>query len=337
MNLEEASRHPDRLAKEAADAAFSSLHHIHEIVARQYSNKLNDDQKLHVVSALEEACKAYKAARAAETSIVNSDLFPNFGTPTEPEPVDHDDLDEDAEEPQPLDQNEQGFPDESFVRSYVLTHGYAYKANSIERAAMKFVAPVDLSVHVEGVGGADRSCSVVGLETSNDKDDDAPCVYALVLYADMPDCGRFHKPFAEFSSTEKWQIVDMMRHGGAGRFDDERHDGSDDPYMFEDEAFVRSYIRAQGSMYDTSTAVQFSHPVVVFARPPLGEEAPAYSVVGLGVPKSRNGGVFAIIAKDGGYIRLSFMAFPDDSQRKLINVMKQGNSGLFCEKIEEIL
>jgi len=77
MNLEEASKHPDRLAKEAADAAYSSLHHIHEIVARQYSNELNDDQKLHVVSALEEACKAYKAARAAESVIVNSGFFDN--------------------------------------------------------------------------------------------------------------------------------------------------------------------------------------------------------------------------------------------------------------------
>ena len=331
MNLEEASKHPDRLAKEAADAAYSSLHHIHEIVARQYSNELNDDQKLHVVSALEEACKAYKAARAAESVIVNSDFFPDDEAVAP-------DTSEDLPEP-----DEQDEPDEVFVYSYVLTHGYAYKMNSIDHVAMKFVAPVELSVNAEG---AKRACSVVGLETLNEMDkdegDDVPCVYALVLYADTPGPNYFHKPFAEFSAQEKEQLIHMMRKGNSGRFDDEKL-GADplpkenETYMVEDEAFVSSYIRAQGSMYDTSIAVKFSHPVVVFARPPLGEEAPAYSVVGLGVTKSRYGGVFAIVAKDSGYDLLIFTAFPDDSQKKLIGVMKQGNSGLFCKKIEDLL
>ena len=332
MNLEEASKHPDRLAKEAADAAYSSLHHIHEIVARQYSNELNDDQKLHVVSALEEACKAYKAARAAESVIVNSDFFPDDEAVAP-------DTSEDIPEP-----DEQDEPDDVFVYSYVLTHGYAYKMNSIDHVAMKFVAPVELSVNAEGVK---RACSVVGLETLNEMDkddgDDVPCVYALVLYVDTPesDC-TFHKPLSEFSAHDKEQLIHMMLKGNSGRFDDYLIGADPDPkedetHMVEDEAFVSSYIRAQGSMYDTSIAVKFSHPVVVFARPPLGEKAPAYSVVGLGVTKSRYGGVFAIVAKDSGYDLLIFTAFPDDSQRKLIGVMKQGNSGLFCKKIEDLL
>ena len=215
MNLEEASKHPDRLAKEAADAAYSSLHHIHEIVDRQYGNKLNDDQKLHVVSAIEEACRAYKAAKAAESSIVNSGFFPEDDDVAETPKI---------VETKPEDPPEPDKPymeeDVDLVRAYVLTHGSVYKTQSVEQVAMKFVAPVDLStIHP---GGVEETYSVVGLETSNDKDDDDPRVYALVLYAVAPGFRYFHRSFTEFSVHEREKIVDMMQKGNAGRFDNEK-------------------------------------------------------------------------------------------------------------------
>ena len=467
MNLEETSKHPDRVACDAAGHAYKAVLQMAACLLEAHG-VLDDRTKPHMLSAIEEACMAYRKAKSAENAIVNSGFFPvEIAEPETaeaqpaPDPVGQD-VPEDPDEthteenesfvrsyilsyghvykfpaedrmalkfvdsvdfvrnrfggeknvwhvfgletcrtgdnlkvyvllsvepsaipgsmffrkplsefstaerasiidmmkhgnaglfsedkiggkPNPIPEPDgQDGPEEAFVRSFVLEHGYAYKMQSIERVAMKFVAPVDLPAHIWDDTPA---CSVVGLETSNDKDGgkDFPCVYALVLYADMPGFGCLHKPFEKFSVREQWQLVDMMRHGGAGRFDDEKIGADstrkeDDPFMIEDESFARCYIRAQGSAYDTSIATQFSHPVVVFGRRPLGEEeAPAYSVVGLGVQKSEVGGVFAIVAKNGGYALLRFMAFPDDSQRKLINVMKQGNSGVFCDKIKEIL
>ena len=109
---------------------------------------------------------------------------------------------------------------EAFVHRHVIRHGCFYRMNYLDRMALKFVVPVDLSVHVKGV---ERSCRVFGLETSNcDDDENDYRVYALVTYADTPAISYFHKPFAEFSANEKEQLIDMMKQGDAGFFGDEK-------------------------------------------------------------------------------------------------------------------
>ncbi len=70
MNLEEAMKNPDKLAGRAAEGAYSALFHASEVIRR---SDLADDAKLHAVSAIEAACKAYLDAKACENVIANSD------------------------------------------------------------------------------------------------------------------------------------------------------------------------------------------------------------------------------------------------------------------------
>lgn len=65
MNMKEASEHPERLAKMAADEAWSAMLHIAEVVLRAHGG-LDNDQKLHAASAIEQSAKAYMDAMACE-------------------------------------------------------------------------------------------------------------------------------------------------------------------------------------------------------------------------------------------------------------------------------
>lgn len=70
MNLEEAMKNPDALARRSAESAYSALFHASEVIRR---SDLDDAAKLHAVSAIEAACKAYLDAKACEKVIVNSE------------------------------------------------------------------------------------------------------------------------------------------------------------------------------------------------------------------------------------------------------------------------
>lgn len=65
MNMKEASEHPERLAKMAADESWAAMLHVAEVVRRS-GGGLDDDQKLHAASAIEQSAKAYMDAVACE-------------------------------------------------------------------------------------------------------------------------------------------------------------------------------------------------------------------------------------------------------------------------------
>lgn len=205
MNLEEASKHPDRVAAEAKRNAYEAIWQAARTLID--SEGLDGRAKFHLIGAIEAACVAYRNCEAVESVIVSSGFFPEEVAVT-PETA----------EPKPDKQDE---PDEQevLVHSYMRTHGDVYKMNSLDRIGIKFVVPVDLPVYAKGVV---RARSVFGLETSNDDNECDYRVYALVLYEDAPVLSYFHEPFAEFSVHEKEQLIDMMKQGNAGFFGDEK-------------------------------------------------------------------------------------------------------------------
>lgn len=133
MNLEEAMKNPDKLARQSAEGAYDAVLHVAEVMTRTYGTKLNDDQKLHAISAIESACKVYLDAKACEKVIVNSDWGPegDFAVPEDPE-----------KEPQPLD--EPRYAGEAMLKDDIV------RISMYDLSGAKFtVGPVDFAGYLE--------------------------------------------------------------------------------------------------------------------------------------------------------------------------------------------
>lgn len=137
MNLEEAMKNPDKLAGQAAEGAYDALLHVAEVMTRTYGKRLNDDQRLHAVSAIEAACKAYLDAKACEKVIVNSDNWGPEGDLAVPE-----------EEPQPLDEplDEPRYSGEAMLKDDIV------RSSMYDLSDAKFsVGPVDFAGYIESI------------------------------------------------------------------------------------------------------------------------------------------------------------------------------------------
>ena len=139
MNLEEAMKNPDKLAGQAAEGAYDALLHVAEVMTRTYGKRLNDDQRLHAVSAIEASCKAYLDAKACERVIVNSDWGPegDFAVPEDPE-----------KEPQPLD--EPRYAGEAMLKDDIV------RSSMYDLSDVKFdVGPVDFAGYIKPIDPSD--------------------------------------------------------------------------------------------------------------------------------------------------------------------------------------
>ena len=137
MNLEEAMKNPEKLAGQAAEGAYDALLHVAEVMTRTYGKRLNDDQRLHAVSAIEAACKAYLDAKACEKAIVNSDNWGPEGDIAVPE-----------EEPQPLDESmdepEPRYSGEAMIKDDIFRHSkYDLKGVDFSIPLVEWVDKVD--------------------------------------------------------------------------------------------------------------------------------------------------------------------------------------------------